>query len=229
MGVSLFFLECVCAKVCVCVFWAGGRRKIQIVERYSWNVKWVWEYGTERRFKCQNCDLWMSSSEMVGELKCEFDVSSQCVTEEWSFTFAHDAVKHLYAGMPRAGQRERKTRGKNSHHTTHTLFVVATITNNHFGTTRIYQMKTMCFSFVQMILHKLQWQQPEMEDFFLRHLIAKLIFHFLKSFFSPFCSMLLSLILVRSNYDSQKMFAHVFSSVRSFIWMRKQEKLICKT
>lgn len=44
---------------------------------------------------------------MVGELKCEFDVSSQCVTEEWSFIFAHDAVKHLYAGMPRAGQRER--------------------------------------------------------------------------------------------------------------------------
>lgn len=39
---------------------------------------------------------------MVGELKCEFDVSSLCVTEEWSFTFTHDALKHLYvAGMPR--------------------------------------------------------------------------------------------------------------------------------
>lgn len=60
---------------------------------------------------------------MVGELKCEFDVSSQCVTEEWSFTFAHDAVKHLYAGMPRAGQRERERHEAKTAITQLTLFL----------------------------------------------------------------------------------------------------------
>lgn len=62
----------------------------------------------------------MSSSEMVGELKCEFDVSSQCVTGEWSFTFTHDVFKYLYIGDAKRG-REAEGEGERTAIITHTF------------------------------------------------------------------------------------------------------------
>lgn len=95
--------------------------------------------------------IYECSSEMVGELKCEFDVSSQCVTGEWSFTFTHDILKHLYYERENKSKKERMRKKSN-----HSNFLcVATITNKHFGTMRIHQMKTIFF-YLNDSFHKLQ-------------------------------------------------------------------------